>query len=297
MHKFTLVLLSTLTPFICMAQKTTEKKNIRLYEHHSSDMNQGQPFGNGADGSKSGYDFVKHTYYNSFNPSTMGKWSATELANIDMVEHNGPFGGSSFATPFGFTSATSTIWNGDIKGNDITVYAEAPATFKYDSATDVSYIKKAFPASTAKAITAVAANKVYLAKIRNTELYVAIKVTNVKNGSPNLNPGVDIASVYFDFDYKYGTYVAGTSVDNVGDAAKTFSIVPNPSKGNFEIAAIPQELQVNKATISIMDMTGRTIYSQPATSARVNQTFQAGNYIILLSDGSSTYRSRLVVVD
>lgn len=295
MRTFTTLLLSTITPFFCFAQKTTEKKSVRFYEHHSSDLNGGNPFGMGANGSQSGYDFVKHAYYNSFNPSNGGKWTATELANIDMVEHNGPYGGSSSpANPFGFTSATSSIWAGDIKGNDLTVFAEAPSTFKYEDASDVSYIKKAFPTTTTKSIAAVVANKVYLAKIRNTDLYVAIKVTNVKNGTSTMKPGVDVASVYFDFDYKYGTYVAGTGVASIDNNAGTFSITPNPSKGSFEITNVPQNMQMNNATISIIDMTGRTVYSQAATSTRINQTLQSGNYIVILSDGKNTYRSRLV---
>jgi uncharacterized protein with von Willebrand factor type A (vWA) domain len=53
-------------------------------------------------------------------------------------------------------------------------------------------------------------------------------------------------------------------------------------------------MQMNNATISIIDMTGRTVYSQAATSTRINQTLQSGNYIVILSDGKNTYRNRLV---
>jgi hypothetical protein len=291
MRKFTYALLAALSPVVCLAQPTTEKKSIRLYEHHSSSINQNLPYGYGANGSTSGYDFVNNDYYDSFNPSTMGGWTAAEQANIDMVEHNGGFN-----APFGFTSATSSIWAGSIMGNDITVYAEAPAGFIYDSASNASYIKDAMPASASKEIPEVVANKVYLAKIRNLDLYVAIKVTNVKNVSPSTRPGMDADDVYFDFDYKYGYYFP-TDVKSISKTESTFNIAPNPSNGSFRIAEMPKGLQMNNATVRIMDMTGRTVYAQPASTMNINTNLPAGNYIVLLTDENSRYKSRLVIVE
>ena len=290
MQKFTL-LLATLLPFACLAQPTAEKTNIRIYEHHSSSINQNMPYGYGANGSQSGYDFVNSDYYDSFNPSTMGGWTAAEQANIDMVEHNGGFN-----TPFGFTSATSSIWGGSIKGNDITVYAEAPASFEYDSASNVSYIKDAMPASTSKEIAEVVANKVYLAKIRNLDLYVAIKITNVKNVSPNTSPGMDPDDVYFDFDYKYGYYFP-TDVKSISKTENTFNIAPNPSNGSFRIAYMPKDLRMNNATVRIMDMAGRIVYAQPASTINITTNLPAGNYIVSLTDGNSSYKSRLAIIE
>ncbi|RYE20221.1 MAG: T9SS type A sorting domain-containing protein [Sphingobacteriales bacterium] len=290
MHKFTFALLVLSLPLISIAQPTAEIKNIRIYEHHSSSINQNLPYGYGANGSTSGYDFVNNVYYGSFNPTTMGSWTTEEQANIDMVEHNGCYN-----DPFGLTSATSSIWAGDIKGNDITVYAEAPAGFVYDSANDASYIKDAIPASTSKEIAEVVANKVYLAKIRNMELYVAIKVTNVKNISPNTSPGVDPDDVYFDFDYKYGYYFP-TGVQNVAKNEDAFSIYPNPAKGNFQVKDLPQQLNKNIATVRIVDMTGKTVYAQSLSSI-INCPTQAGNYFVLVSDGNHTEKGKLVIAE
>ncbi len=290
MQKFTL-LFAALLPFACLAQPTAEKTNIRIYEHHSSSINQNLPYGYGANGSQSGYDFVNNDYYDSFNPSTMGGWTATELANIDMVEHNGGFN-----SPFGFTSGTSSIWAGEIKGNDITVYAEAPAGFEYDLANDASYIKDAMPTNTSKAIAEVVANKVYLAKIRNLDLYVAIKVTNVKNVSPNTAPGVDPDDVYFDFDYKYAYYFP-TDVKSVSKTENTFAIAPNPSNGSFRIAEMPEGLQMDNTTVRIIDMTGRTVYTQPASTMNINTNLPSGNYMVHLTDGNSSYKSKLLITE
>lgn len=290
MHKFTF-LLACFLPLACFAQPTAEKTNIRIYEHHSSSINQGLPYGYGANGSQSGYDFVNNDYYGSFNPATMGSWTAAEQANIDMVEHNGGYN-----QPFGFTSATSSIWAGDIKGNNITVYAEAPAGFEYDSASNASYIKDAMPSNASKEIAEVVANKVYLAKIRNLDLYVAIKVTNVKNISPNTSPGVDPDDVYFDFDYKYGYYFP-TDVKSVSKTENIFSIAPNPSNGSFRIAEMPEGLQMNNATVHIIDMTGRTVYAQPASIMNINTNLPSGNYMVHLTDGNSSYKSKLLITE
>jgi len=296
MNKFTMLLLGTLVPAVCLAQATMEKKDVRIYEHHSSDMNDGQPFGVYANGAQSGYDFINHQYYNSFNPSTFGAWGEAEVANIDMVEDQGPFGSADFTTPFGFTSGVSSIWGGDIKGNGLTVYAEAPATFNYDSAQDVAYIRDAFPGSASKAIEAVATGKVYLGKIRDTEMYVAIKITKARNIPSSTIPGMSMANAYFDFDYKYGTYEP-TGIEKLHKTENAFSIVPNPSRGSFELTGIPKGLNIDNARLDIMDMTGRTLHTQPAASGKVSLALPAGNYILLLADGNNAYRSRLVITD
>lgn len=293
MKKITLALLTALTPVLCMAQSLTEKKGIRLYEHHSSSMNMGAPFGNNADGSKSGYDFVKHAYHGSFDPSTFGAWNATEVANIDMVEHNGPFGNGG---GFGFTSATSTIWSGSIKGNALTTFVKAPAGFGYDTVKDVAVIKKAHPATGGgnAAATAVAGD-VYISKIRGTNMYVALKITSVHQIPSGYKTG-DTASVYFDFDYKYGTYVA-TGVETVATIQPKLSIAPNPCRGSFEITGMPETLQLNNATVSIADASGKIVYTQAASVKKINHRLAAGLYIVVVSDGKETYQDKLVVTE
>ncbi len=142
------------------AQSLTAVTGLKLFEHHSSSINNGAPFGSGANGSKSGYDFVTRNYFNSFNPSNFGAYTNGEEANIDMVEHNGRFGNNG---KFGFTSGVSTIWNGDIKGNNLTVWMEAPASFNYNTVNNVSQVVAAFnPATATKSIAEVKENQVYL---------------------------------------------------------------------------------------------------------------------------------------
>lgn len=101
------------------AQQVAEVTGLRFYEHHSTDMT-GEPFGNGADGSKSGYDFVKRQFQSSFNPANMDTYLNGEEQNLDMVEHNGPFGTQGASMYLGFTAGVSTIWGGPIKGNSKT---------------------------------------------------------------------------------------------------------------------------------------------------------------------------------
>jgi len=274
-----------------MAQATTEIKDIRLYEHHSSGINDGLPFGYGANGSQSGYDFIAHDYYNSFNPSTMGAWGTSEIANLDMVENAG-----GYAAPFGFTSGTSTIWGGEIKGNDLTVYAEAPASFDYDLADDVAYIRAAFPAATSKTIDSVVAGKVYLGRIRDTEMYVAIKVTEVQNVPADAMPGVSLFDVYFDFDYKYGTFAA-TSTNDIFKSKPIFNISPNPSKATFTITGLPEDIDKNSLLLRIFDMTGRIVYEERMRGQYIRHQLQPGNYIVQLSDSKTVYRSRILVVE
>jgi len=209
------------------AQLLTAVTGLTLFEHHSSSINNNSPFGSDANPSQSGYDFVNRTYYNSFNPTTFGAYTAGEEVNIDMVEHNGTYGNQG---NFGFTSAVSTIWGGDIKGNNTTLWMEAPATFNYQTVTAVSDIVAAFNTTTAtKSIAEAKEGKVYLAKIRNTNLYVAMRCYNIRNAA---TPG-GIKDVAFDFDYKYGTFVP-TAVEGV-QAESLLSVYPNPVANDFHV--------------------------------------------------------------
>src|SRR5688500_6474864 len=95
--KFTLSLLLFAKLYLfrqlATAQQLTEKSNIRIYEHHSSEMT-GADFGWSADGTQSGYDFMAHNYISSFDMDAFDMYTAesTVPESIDMVEHNGVFG-------------------------------------------------------------------------------------------------------------------------------------------------------------------------------------------------------------
>ncbi len=182
------------------AQELSEITNIRLYEHHSSTINGGADIGWEANGSQSGYDFVNNTYHDSFDPDTFGEFTGGEEANIDLVEHNGPFGGG---FDYGFTSGESSIWSGEIRGNALTKWMPAPVDFDYDSATDVSELYEAYDVDAAVLSVGYVDNgNVYIAQVRESNLYVAMKVYNVTN---LMGPPEGFADVYFDFDYKYGS--------------------------------------------------------------------------------------------
>ncbi len=223
------------------AQTLTTVTGIRIYEHHSSSINNNAPFGSSANGSKSAYDFVNRKYVYSFDSATMSAYTGGQEANIDLVEHNGPFGNNG---DFGFTSGVSSIWGGDIKGNGTTYWMMAPPSFNYSTATNASHIFASYNAGGAsKNIFSVEANKVYLGRIRGSDLYVAVKVTNVKNAT-GMNGTQD---VYFEFEYKYAKYVPATGIEEAG-AAAALTISPNPARDHVVLSNTGQEPVSAKVT-------------------------------------------------
>ena len=86
--------------------------------------------------------------------------------------------------------------------------------FNYTSATTVADLESEYNARTpSNTINTVKENGVYISKIRNTNLYVAIKCYNVTNVMVGPPTGGD--DVYFDFDYKYGTISQGAIVNSI----------------------------------------------------------------------------------
>ena len=120
------------------SQSLIDSTGKRMYEHHSSAVT-GSNFGFGNNPGQSGYDFVNHDYYPSNGYPTGGQ------SNIDMVEHNGPYGGGG---NFGFTSGVSGIWSGSIVGNNTTLWVTAPSSFNYAAANDVCELRSVFNAGT-----------------------------------------------------------------------------------------------------------------------------------------------------
>lgn len=291
--KKVILLLSLLAPVLSsFAQALTEKKGVRIWEHHSSSINNNMPFGNGANGSEAGYDFISHKHYPSFNPATQSKWTASFRVSLDLAEHNGKYGGNK---PFGFTSGVSSIWMGDIEGNGMTLYMEAPSSFNYTSATKATDIKNAFDATKAtKAIETVTNGKIYLAQVRGSSIYVAMKITKVQNLPLNHAPNTN-ADVYFEFDYKYGN-AGATSIETTTIGEESFTIVPNPAKGMFKIE-LPSSLDAAKTVVSISNMTGQIVYSEKYASGEITHNLPAGNYIVRLNADDKVYQSRLTIVE
>ena len=270
------------------AQPLSSVTGLKLYEHHSSTINGGAPFGSSANGSQSGYDFVNRVYYNSFNPQTFGAYAAGEEANIDMVEHNGGFGNGG---PFGFTAGVSTIWGGDIKGNGKTKWMEAPASFNYTTANNVTAIKSVYDSTVAAlSIATVTANKVYLARIRNSQLYVAMRVTEVKNATGTGG----VQDVYFTFEYKYGIYVAPTGIDDP-ELKAGITLFPNPVRSLLTLSSKLNE----PVSVTVVTLYGRQLQSLmlPANTTRSIDiaALPAGHYFVTCkAAGGNSYTQQLI---
>lgn len=220
------------------AQAVTTVTGKRLYEHHSP-MKGGQ--GN-VDGSQSGYDFMNHAYVNSFNPSTFGPHTDGTDSLIDMVEHNGPYGNGD---NFGFTSGVSSIWNGDIQGNGTTMWAMGSLVFNYNMVNTVQQIAAEYSAANASvSIDSVVEGGTYVGRIRNTNMYVAMRTYNVTN---DVND-----NTYFDFDYKYG--ILTTSVDDLSKA-NALGMYPNPAGTSLTVMNTLDE----QIAASIVSVTGQQL--------------------------------------
>ena len=301
MKKILLASVLALCGSTLFAQTVTQVTGISIWEHHSSAINGGTPFGGGANGSMSGYDFMNHTYQWSFDSASFGPHPAAQLVNIDLVEHNSQFGNGG---DFGFTSGESSIWNGDINGNGTTKYFPAPASFNYDTVTNVASIRNAYDSVAATiSVDTVIQGTTYLARIRNTNRYVAMKVTNVTNLSPNHSSG-DTASIHFTFNYKWGNWIAQpSSVHTVAAGAVTDVVLsPVPNKSSFTVKATVGN-GANNATVRITDVTGREVCQQTAivksgsiAAAVVMPTsIASGLYLLQLSCGDGVANSTFYV--
>jgi hypothetical protein len=275
------------------AQALTEKTGIRFYEHHSSAMT-GMPMGNGAVGTQSGYDFIEKRYFNSFDAQTMGAYSNGEEANLDMVEHNGPFGTNGASQYLGFTSGVSTIWDGDIKGNGTTRWMAAPVGFNYATVSTVTDLSSAYnPTTASEAIAEVRKDKVYIGKIRGTGMYVAIKCTNTEIASGPPNGQTD--DVFFDFDYKYGSLATG--INEVRNSA--VSVYPNPSNDYISVNLNNgQEVQ----SLKISSLLGEELLqvNQPGSQSKMDiSTLPSGLYLLSVAtaDGRTLVKSVLKKAD
>jgi hypothetical protein len=197
-----------------------------------------------------------------------------------MVEHNSVYGNQG---NFGFTSAVSSIWGGDIKGNNTTVWMEAPASFNYANATNVSSIMSVFNGATAsKAIAEVKENTVYLGRIRNSNLYVAMRCFNIKNATA---PG-GIKDVSFDFDYKYGTF-APTDIDEM-QANEVMSVYPNPAVSQVTVKNIFQKTITAKIVSALgQEINSFSLKKDAIQSIDISGISSGIYYIICIADGHS----------
>ncbi|MES2780792.1 MAG: T9SS type A sorting domain-containing protein [Bacteroidota bacterium] len=283
------IILSLVCSGLLHAQEVTEVKGLRLYEHHSSDMTS-MPFGNGADGSKSGYDFVNRRYFKSFNEANMGAYSNGEEQNIDMVEHEGMFGTSGMSKILGFTAGVSSIWSGQIKGNEQTKWhLVTNGLAAYDAtSTKAALIALYNPAKAQFAVTEVKDNEVYVGRIRGSNLYVLVKCTGSKQpfSAPD---GSTMDNSYFNFDYKY----TGSAPTGIAEATNNISITvfPNPASEKLVIRSVSDNF--SGAFVRIVDALGKEVYNASVAGNNVEVNTSAlkqGLYYVVLTNSEGMHQ-------
>lgn len=289
-------MIKKITVLACLIYTTTihsqtvkEVKGLRFYEHHSSDMT-GAPFGNGANGSKSGYNFVSNQYVWSFDQNTFDAYTNGEQNNIDMVEHNGPFGTNGASFYLGFTSGVSTIWGGSIKGNSKTKWHKLTNGLTiYNAAAANADISNNYDSTKATlAIAEVKADEVYIGKIRQTNLYVILKCTKVQLPAGPPSGGND--NVYFEFDYKYTANA--NAVPEVKE--ELYAVYPNPANNSIIFTGHKDITQV-----TITDITGKEVATQTTTNNTISTAeWKEGLYIISFKnqEGIILHKQKIQVV-
>lgn len=298
MKKQLFLCLSVFGSLFAQAQIIGEVKGITFYEHHSTDMT-GASFGTSANGSKSGYDFVKRAYANSFDPATMDAWQNGEELNIDMVEHAGPFGTAGASMYLGFTSGVSSIWGGPIKGNGTTKWHKvAGGVSVYDGLKNYTDLKSYYnPTLATQAIAEVKKDEVYIGKIRNTDLYVMFRCTSVKIPA---SPSGDQNAVFL-FDYKLGSESGVTGIKET--TLYSLTVYPNPTQGSVFIQS---EKSLVAANLIVTDITGKQIQIPSAniitniSGIELDTRFlPSGLYTIVLQDNEHAhlYSGQFLKVD
>lgn len=95
-------------------------------------------------------------------------------------------------------------------------------------------------------------------------------------------------------------YSATALVNFAGNDAVAFSFYPNPVKAKITVAL--QTIQSSKASLSLVNVDGKTLKTIPLTSQQSNSNIQIsvsdiakGNYFLVLKDGSTVKTSKVLV--
>jgi hypothetical protein len=231
----TIFLVLSTSALTVLSQTLTLVTGQKLYDHHSSSLSNSF-YGNYNVNSQSGYDFV--------NGVNVPSGVAAQASDRDMVEHNGFFGhtGSAWGRNFGFTSATTNIGNWGYQGNDLTKFYLNPSV-TFTALNTVANLVAAYNSSLAtKMDTAVAVGNVYIAKVRATDMYLAMRITTVSNLTSTqiaalYNQQNVTADVFFEFEYKFGT-VSKVGINNLSaDETKAIKIYPNPTSALLSVSS------------------------------------------------------------
>ncbi len=203
-------------------QGLTEIVGINIYEHHFSGCGPCAPSNLG---DSSAYDFVTHQHINSVSPAFD--------ANRDMVEHNGDPSGPA---PFGFTSDTSSVWAGQFGGNGTTKFYLA-AGFDYNNATQWSVVNAYNNTSAYVEVNSVQLGEVYIAKVRNLEYYVVLKITAFQTNTDN----------DFTFNYKYTDNPISSASISENNQDASLIIYPNPANNimNIQFNETHQDISIS----------------------------------------------------
>ncbi len=255
--------------FFCqlLIAQPIEYSGIILYEHHGACCP-------GMRGDSSAWDFVNHRYINAVEP--LGSHP-----NRDMVEHNGLV---TTKLPFGFTSAESSIWGGSFAGNKSTKYCQL-SEFDYDSATLETVITSFNSEQARFNVDSVSEGDIFIARIRNLELYALIKIIGINVRSPN----------DFQFDYKYFDK-ASSSFDLNSHA---FKISPNPVTHNLQIDL--EDIR-QRISITILNMLGNIIFQEVYhNSNRIDLRLESlniisGSYFLRIDSGNISSFSKFVKI-
>jgi hypothetical protein len=112
-------------------------------------------------------------------------------------------------------------------------------------------------------------------------------VSAVQGSSNNVNDGVEA----FDIPASCGVLSASDV-----DADSNFSIYPNPSNGNININSV---VDAGDATISIVDLNGRTVFTQNVelhNSVNINaESLKTGVYIIQINGDNYSHKAKLII--
>lgn len=285
MKKKSLIVIPLLfTSLTILSQPLTLVSGKKIYDHHSSSLSGGF-YGDYNVDSQSAYDFVNHAYVSSGTPSL--------AANRDLVEHNGYFGYDShgWGIQFGFTNATSNIGNQAAQGNNQTKFYLNNAV-SFSTLTTVNSLVAAYNSSLATSYdTAVVTGNVYIARLRNTDTYVAMKITSLSNINQtqvtalNNNQPVTL-DVYFEFDYKYGTLTT-TAQGKEGiyqTENKLMKIFPNPAKHSILL-----EATLPYTNYRVLNSIGQTVMHDSSSASQKSllldiSILEAGIYVVELHD-------------
>lgn len=268
------------------AQTLTLVTGKKIYDHHSSSLANGAPYGNFNVNTQSAYDFVNHTNVPS------GSFANT---NKDLVEHNGYFGNNGingWGLQFGFTNTASNIGSSGYLGNNISRFYP-DNSLNFSALNTVSDLMTAYNAAQAVAFdTAVAVGNIYIGKIRNNGQYIAMRITQVSNVTPAEAMAMDngqslVKDVFFEFEYKWGIYTppVATGIKDNELSQPAVTLFPSPAQTHLQLSAAETFTHYRITTLTGALAGEGSLGSTHNGTIEVSQ-LKAGIYVLELGDAA-----------